>query len=291
MNTSWRHHYIPKFYLKGFVNSAGFFYLYNKSTQRIERNPKAPESYFFERGRNTFEIPNGELDDFIETSFYKKFDNLSKYAFERLREGGVNSISGDARALSSIVQFINGLFYRIPKYDDFHNGQILSGNEKYLLPIYKGNHVDVTREYFESHKQDDLYRYACRFFLSLHGIVPVGTELERWTVIEFPFEKKNQYLLTCDCPLIVDDENNYNSGTELILAPLTQKHLAIRTNGVLSNAINTAELIYFVNLYLLANAQKYVCCSDQGILDFYTERKGNFDMAAIRSKVLSLIID
>src|SRR3954469_14980818 len=100
MKLSWRHHYIPQFYLRNFTNEQGFFYLFNKEKNIIERNAKSPESYFFERNRNTFTLPHGELDDFIETSFYKIFDNMSSYAFEKLRKEGVAAIQDDAKSLS-----------------------------------------------------------------------------------------------------------------------------------------------------------------------------------------------
>lgn len=289
VNLSWRHHYVPKFYLKGFTNEDGFFHLFNKEKGEIEPNPKSPESYFFERDRNTFRLPHGELDDFIESSFYKQLDNVSKYAFEKLRNEGIQSINDNAQALSTILLFVNGIFYRIPKYDAFHNNEIANGSTKYFLPIYKGNHEDISREYYEEHKDEPLYRYACRFFLSLHGIIPVGTELDKWSVFELPAENPRLVFITGDCPIVLNDERLYNTGQEIVLVPLTKKHFAVRNNVPLRNDTNLTEVIYFTNLYLVANAQKYACGHDREILEFYIQRMNNFDRDAIKDKIISLL--
>ena len=123
----------------------------------------------------------------------------------------------------------------------------------------------------------------------MQGIIPVGEELRKWAVIELPIQSQNQFLLTCDCPLILNDESHYNTGKEIILAPLTQKHIAIRANNVLRQDLNMTELIYFTNLLLVAIAEKYICCSNRDVLSFYKERMNNFDPIALKAKVLSLI--
>lgn len=289
MDLSWRHHYIPKFYLKGFTDQTGHFYVYDHSKGATDESPKSPRSYFFERDRNTFELPEGELDDFIETSFYNAFDNLSKYAFEKLRAEGTSAINNDFRSLSSIIQFISGIFYRIPKYDDFHNNEILNGNRKYFLPIFRKPGIDVREEYYQENKHRPLYRYACRFFLSLHGIVPVGDELKKWYVYEFKSENKRHRFITGDCPLVIDDEKLFNTNVEIILMPLTERHIAIRSNVEIDRNLNLVELMYFLNLYILQNSAKYVCSSNKELLSFYVKRMKSFDIPDIKRKIISMV--
>jgi hypothetical protein len=290
MSLSWRHHYILKFYLKGFADSTGHFFVYDRSKQIIDDQSKSPRSYFFERDRNTFELPQGELDDFIETSLYQTFDNVSKYAFEKLRTVGAIAINDDIKCLSSIIQFISGIFYRIPKYDDYHNNEILKGNVKYLLPIYKKPNIDVRISYFEENKNRPLYRYACRFHLSLHGTIPVGDELKKWYVYQFKPENNRHKFLTGDCPIILNDITLFNTGQEIILIPLSEKHLAVRTNVELHHDLNLVELMYFVNLYILKNSDRYICCSEKELLGFYVERIQTFKIADIKNKILSMVI-
>lgn len=289
MVLSWRHHYIPRFYLNGFTNSSGRFYVYDHARKIIDGRERVPRSYFFERDRNTYELPHGELDDFIETSWYMAFDNQSKFAIEKLKNEGLAAIKDDLRSLSSIIQFISGIFYRIPMYDDFHNDEILQGNSKYYLPIFKKPDIDVREEYHKNNKHRPLYRYACRFFLSMHGIIPVGDELSKWYVYQLKLENGRHKFVTGDCPLIMNEVQLFNTGSEIILIPLTEKHLAVRANVEIAPNLDLAELMYFINLYILQNSSQYVCCSDKELLSFYVDRLQSFDTSDIQAKILSMV--
>src|SRR4051812_42328228 len=112
---STRHHYVPAFYSKGFTNSAGFFYVYDKQTDEIGRKKRSPKSIFFEDDRNTifFDKETSILEDY----FFKELDNRSKVAIERLREkpNSVELLSNDNSA--DVDLFVLNLFWRIPKTD------------------------------------------------------------------------------------------------------------------------------------------------------------------------------
>ena len=79
--TSWRHHYIPQFYLKGFLNENGKFKIYNIIDEIFIQKGKdfSPKSYFFEKDANTVVIGN-EKDDFLE-SLYSQTDNSNSKLF------------------------------------------------------------------------------------------------------------------------------------------------------------------------------------------------------------------
>jgi len=53
---SWRHHYLPVFYLKGFTNENKKFLIFDKEQNRFIKNGKefSPSSYFFKKDANTF---------------------------------------------------------------------------------------------------------------------------------------------------------------------------------------------------------------------------------------------
>ena len=52
MEESWRHHYLPQFYIKGFCDESGTITVYNKQYKKFEK--KSPKYIFFEANRNTF---------------------------------------------------------------------------------------------------------------------------------------------------------------------------------------------------------------------------------------------
>jgi len=75
MQTSWRHHYIPQFYLKGFTDENNRIEIYDLSTDRIKsKGPFSTKSHFFEEGRNSW-ITEDEVTDFLEERLYKNLDD------------------------------------------------------------------------------------------------------------------------------------------------------------------------------------------------------------------------
>ena len=84
-NTSWRHHYLPEFYLKGFTNQDGKFKIFDVHRQLFIKNGKdfSTESYFFEEDGNTIHTDKG-ADDFIEKGF-AEVDNRVADLFNKIR--------------------------------------------------------------------------------------------------------------------------------------------------------------------------------------------------------------
>ena len=52
MSISKNHHYLPEFYLKGFVNETGRFSIFNCINNRLEYNSFYPSQYFYIKHRN-----------------------------------------------------------------------------------------------------------------------------------------------------------------------------------------------------------------------------------------------
>ena len=149
---SWRHHYIPVFYLKGFTRRTGKFYIYNKDKDRVIDREQSPRSYFFEKNRHLLQNLDNELDDFIETGLYSSFDDFSSTAITKLRHVPLSEYNNNVELLSKIILFINGLIYRIPKYDEYHNERIELGTNEYLLPIRDKHGRNLSYEFYIKNK-------------------------------------------------------------------------------------------------------------------------------------------
>ena len=78
---SWRHHYIPQFYLNGFTSKNGNFKIYDIQKKFFIKKGKdfTPRSYFFEEDGNTMITDSGNTD-FIEESF-KDIDSKTAEVF------------------------------------------------------------------------------------------------------------------------------------------------------------------------------------------------------------------
>jgi hypothetical protein len=112
---STRHHYIPAFYSKGFTNSAGFFYIYDKQKDILSKKERSPKSVFFENDRNTMHL---ELEtSILEDTFFKELDDKCKVAIENLREKPNTVDLLNTENSADVDVFVLNLFWRTPKTD------------------------------------------------------------------------------------------------------------------------------------------------------------------------------
>jgi hypothetical protein len=111
------HHYTPVFYLKGFADEKGEFYVLNKDTGSIKY--KGPKGAFVEEHRNTGILTHPETgetfrSDMAET-ILARFDSGMGKALNAIRkcEKGAN-IMADKFLLGNIKLLANSLFWRSP---------------------------------------------------------------------------------------------------------------------------------------------------------------------------------
>lgn len=82
---SWRHHYIPEYFIKGFIKPETKVWLFDKSKGRIISKPQSPSSVFFEPELNNIYV-DGTKSSLLENSTYRnrdqKFHSFYKKVFE-----------------------------------------------------------------------------------------------------------------------------------------------------------------------------------------------------------------
>lgn len=288
---SWRHHYIPVFYLKGFTGKTGKFYIYSKEKDRVINSQQSPKSYFFEKNRHTLLNLENDLDDFIETELYSSFDNYSSTAIIKLRNVPLSEFNDNVKLLSKIVLFINGLIYRIPKYDEYHNKKIELGRKEYLLPIHDKHGRDVSYEFHIKNKTRDIYKYACRFSCSVRQSIPTPEEARNWAIYTLPNDYDNKYyLLSGDSPVLIDDIAKFKTEEETIIAPLTKSHFVIRSKQKLNQDIDALELLHRLNIGVIISSTKYVCSPEGNFLKKYIEYSERYDEKLLWNEIMELFI-
>lgn len=83
-NPSKKHHFLPRHYLRGFVNSEDCFFIYDKQNDNILPKPLTPDAVFFENNLNTVTFPEGESSDFLE-NLYTEIENQSWATLDNIR--------------------------------------------------------------------------------------------------------------------------------------------------------------------------------------------------------------
>jgi len=117
--TSWRHHYIPQFYLNGFTSN-GKFKIYDVQEKTFIKNgiDFSPRSYFFEKDSNTLFNDEGEGTDFIE-DVYKELDGKVAEVFNRINNASSeNQYNINDNDIALLQYFIGLMYWRVPS--NFH---------------------------------------------------------------------------------------------------------------------------------------------------------------------------
>lgn len=107
------HHYLPVFYLKGFTNSKGNLFIYDKLNDKIlEEQP--PKNFFFEKHLNNIKR-EGKTVLSLEDSFYMEHDKRASYYLHSFLS--ITNFESDEKIAEYTIElcwFIINLFWRIP---------------------------------------------------------------------------------------------------------------------------------------------------------------------------------
>jgi hypothetical protein len=258
---SWRHHYIPKFYLKGFTNIEGKFKVFDVENQVFIKRGKDfyPESYFFEKDGNTVFSDEG-ADDYIETK-YSKFDNTISDLFTKIRNSNADTRFDLLEDDMPMLQlFVSMMFWRIPKnYDQI----------KYLLNTKQLHELGIqlqsvdTGEKIRNEEFENRIKTNPIFFKMLKSYLPLITYKRlldcRTPLTIQPFPKQIPALCS-DNPVIFKKSFLPDLYYDDFIFPLTHTHVFIRGKKIREDAVTTLK--FQIDLILLKQANKYVSCTE-----------------------------
>ncbi|TWR24825.1 DUF4238 domain-containing protein [Mucilaginibacter pallidiroseus] len=108
---SHRHHFVPEFLTKGFLNADGEITVYDKVDDKYY--PGNPVNLFVEKDRNTFPNLEGIEDDVIE-QVYASYDAIFSSALTQISDK--NHVTNDNFKLILLFAYISK--WRVPQYDE-----------------------------------------------------------------------------------------------------------------------------------------------------------------------------
>lgn len=259
-NTSWRHHYLPEFYLKGFTNQKGKFKIFDVSRQLFIKNGKdfSTESYFFEEDGNTIKTDSG-TDDFIENRF-GDIDNRVAELFNKLRNSKADTRFGLSEDdMPALQHFVAVLFWRIPSNYDQIKKLI---NERELHEFGLLLKSKYTNEIVRDEELENKIRTDPNFFKALKLILPFITYrrlLECRTPLTIqPFPEQLPALCS-DNPVIFENQNPDIYYDDFIF-PLSHTLVFLRGNKINDDVSVNIKIV--IDQILLMQARKYVSCTD-----------------------------
>lgn len=114
MSITKRHHYIPVFFIKGYVGDDKMVSVYNKITGKLDNLRKSPKQVFLNGNRNTFKI-NGEDSDLFEKLYQFGETKFSK-TYKKIT-GNRETFEFNAFEKLHLMYFISQLHWRVPNQD------------------------------------------------------------------------------------------------------------------------------------------------------------------------------
>jgi Protein of unknown function (DUF4238) len=273
---SQRHHYIPEFYIKGFVGNDGKVSVYNKELGRIDSIRKSPKQVFFEWNRNTYNV-HGKETDFVEKVYQfgeDKFSPVYRKLTERLEQ-----IDLTAKDLLHLILFIADTHWRLPTQDDEASTYVKSLTpENSLFKVRnKETGENVTEGLFDRIINEPSFIAGYRIVMAMKDYFEVekDSSLNNWKIYYAP-EQENRLHLLSDNPLIIKEKNGENILKSELVFPLSKSKIVYHTLGKVLKEI-PAENRVATDILLFLQADKMVCGPDAKYLNAIANMASNYD--------------
>jgi len=294
MTNSHRHHYIPKFYLKGFCNQNNLFAVYDKKRKILKKGYYSRKSHFFEFNRNLLRNTEGEETDFLE-NLYAQYDNRLSNLFEIFREHREDKDILNAHNIQELKLFISMIFWRVPAtdhlFDNFFHGKKLK--DIGLVIKSKLTNRPVQNDEIENRIMNDPNsREAFRFLilpLNTFQILLQETDLNNWN---YYFSEIEAPHLCSDIPVIFNDSDNFFNFQDDLILPLTSSKILIFSKKGKPKVLSP-EFRTNVDIYLFHQAHRYVCGPNRDYLktisESYYSDDNKVDERFLKNEVFSFL--
>jgi len=265
---SWRHHYIPEFYLKGFTNENNQFAIYSIKDKKFKKDGKlfSPESHFFKKNDNTISDLRKSPIDLLEKN-YSLLDDKIATVFNKLKnEKGDNTYGITPEDRIMLQYYVSILFWRLPS-----NNEIVKEMTKHDMFEFLG--LTVTDEYalenikrlqFAEHiKQHKEYHKILRLWIPQMTFPTMFDSKSQTNITTFPPNKLPG--ICSDNPLILRHPEKLDLYNDDFILPLNRNIIFYRS-AKMKDPIHSTVKIY-IDMLVLLQSKELACCTDTKYID------------------------
>lgn len=263
---------MPQFYLRGFTNDHGDFYVFDKQTEEIRKS--TPLNSFFENHRNTGTIKD-EKSVLLEDMF-ADFDGVTAPQLEKIRKATVENFELEPEILHRIRMFITQMYWRVPESDDEIEKLIddLTFSDSGFDIVEKKTGKSVaTKELQDELKGVDLFRKMYRIF------IPLISAQAKYKRSDFEncrvYFRGNKLQLTGDNPLIIEKYIDFSSLNGELFFPLCSDKVFVHTSRPKPKNLPSIFLLH-LDMLIIQQATRFVCCSDKTYLEYLVNNLYSF---------------
>lgn len=267
-NSSKKHHYLPRHYLKGFTNNDGSFFAYDKQTDKIFLT--SPDSAFFENDLNTVVFPSGQSSTFIEDQ-YTEIERQCWSSLDKIRASNSKTpISFEDKEF--LFLFLASLYWRLPINTEmteklsesaFTN---TSPVDYFKLKSKTGKTIPV--KVIEAIRGSSAFKKAFRLMLPFAPFLKDknwGAKLRNWRFLYT--ENQKRHYIVGDNPILTTESMNQdpvNVFNEFVF-PVSGNILLVNLSTPLGKGL-PAEFIINYNMAIFERARRFVVCPDENLL-------------------------
>lgn len=270
------HHYVPKTYLKHWLDDNELIHIYNKKSDVLK--PSSIDGQYFGKNHlNTITYPDGQKAIWVENAFSELEASvspvLSKIASTKLAQS--IDISYDDKLMLSM--FVSAQFWRLPANRDFVQHQIefndFKSAELSVSSTTSGERLSEleSKRLYKEISQTDIFRKAYPILMALITTKKHSNSLnlEKWS---FYFQNPG-FNLTSDNPILYCKKPDVDTIFSDLILPISPGVLLIASDNPpqeltpkMSNALNILQ-IRNGNQFIAGNNADYL----RTIADMYKE--------------------
>lgn len=282
-----KHHYLPRYYLKGFASNNNGFFVYDKQEDRIFFT--SPDATFFENDLNTIDLPETGPSDFME-DMYADIESITWPSFDRIRNSKPDK-GIEALDKMHLFFFLLFLHWRLPsnsKYVEELSKEILPDGEGRLdfFNLYMGEKESrrpASEDMKKVMRESEAFKKVTRLFAPFapfHKNKEWNKRIEDWKF--FYTEDEQSWYIVGDRPIITDQLNDHDPLECLsrFVFPLSGRILLVNHDKALKQNLSR-EFVIDYSMAVIAQAERFVACHNEEFLkklvDMYKKVYIKFD--------------
>lgn len=255
-----KHHYLPVFYLNGFTDQQGSFFVYDKLTDKIYKSK--PKNVFYEKDRNSIHDFKGNKHDAVE-KLYAAIDdkfvgcvkNIVKYNNERKSPFE----NGD---VGELILFISMLKSRVPGSDSEVLEVVKNSSPKELNFEITEDEKPLSEEKMQVLENSEIFKWTK--ILSLHTLPIFSKTINEITLGQKLLYNDSYHLMVGDRPVL--EMNGSVKELNEFICPIGKNVVSFYVKGEPKEITSSQALYQLLDIAQIHNAERFVCCTNEARL-------------------------